>query len=217
MSGDSPGRRGNLTEDDYDRIEAFASKAPEDRNPNDLLPDGAAETGTRTGTPASTCRRIREAMSEAETVREVMENYPARTTSEIMRHAYGDCSHEHEVPPTASPTIRVTECRIFRERFTAGYSVAEIADEFYRSENTITRHIFGRCSHENHPRSVFRDDVEPRECNRLREVYAGHANVGVHAVATAMSMRLEVAASHLFGYCSCEVETEPASTPPETE
>lgn len=76
-----------LTENDYERIEEFARKDPADRNPNDLLPDGAAENGTSTRTSATTCKRIRRSMSEAETVREVMEGYPEATTSEVMRHA----------------------------------------------------------------------------------------------------------------------------------
>jgi len=199
-----------LSDDDYDRIAEFARKDPADRNPNDLLPDGAVENGTSTGTSASACKRIRRSMSEATTVREVMEGYPETTTSEVMRHAYGECSHVHEIPPTASPQIGTVECRTFRERFTAGYSVAEIAEEFYRSDNTVTRHIFGRCSHDNNPRRLSISEVEEEECSRLRGLYKGNENVDVFGAATAMSLRVEVAATHLFGYCECERGHVPA-------
>lgn len=205
--GDSPA---GLTDDDYERIAEFARKDPDDRNPADLLPEGAAENGTSTRTSATRCKRIRRSMSEADTVREVMEGYPGTTTSEVMRHAYGDCSHAHEIPPTASPQIGPVECRTFRERFTAGYSVAEIADEFYRSDNTVTRHIFGRCSHANDPRRLSVSEVPEEECSRLRGLYKGNENVDVEGAATAMSLRLEVAATHLFGYCECERGHVPA-------
>jgi len=199
-----------LSEEDYERIAEFARKDPGDRNPNDLLPEGAPENGTSTGTAPTTCKRIRRSMSEADTVREVMEGYPGTTTSEVMRHAYGECSHDHGIPPTASPKIGTVECRTFRERSTAGYSVAEIADEFYRSDNTVTRHIFGRCSHDRNPRRLSDSEVPEEECSRLRGTYKGNGNVDVDAAATAMSLRLEVAATHLFGYCECERGHVPA-------
>ncbi|MGK7296923.1 MAG: hypothetical protein ACNS61_14055 [Candidatus Wenzhouxiangella sp. M2_3B_020] len=216
MSRDSPSRDDSedspagLTDDDYDRIAAFARTPPEDRNPNDLLPEGASRNGTATSTSETTCKRIRRSMSEADTVREVMENYPGTTTSEVMRHAYGECSHDHDIPATASPQIGEVECRTFRERFTAGYSVAEIADEFYRSDNTVTRHIFGRCSHSNNPRRLSVSGVPEEECSRLRGLYKGNENVDVRGAATAMSLRVEVAATHLFGYCECEYGHVPA-------
>jgi len=220
MSGeDSPGDDGDadagLSEDDYERIRAFARMDPGDRSPADLCPDepqarangeGEESTSSRdtSRVQPSTCRNMRNRMREAETVREVMENYPQTHTSEVMRHVYGECKHDHEIPATASPQIAVPECRRFREYYTDGYEVSEIADEFYRSDNTVTRHIFGRCSHEPRPRSLSVSEVEAWECDRLRRTYRANDKVTVEGAATAMRLRPEVAATHLFGYCECE-------------
>lgn len=203
-----------LTDDDYERIRAFARLDPEDRDPALLVPEGVEGDGNNPhssrGVTVQKCITIRRRMGEADTVREVMEDYPDKHTSEIMKHAYGECNHSHEVPATASPQIKVRECRLFRERYAAGYSVAEISKEFYRADNTVTRHIFGRCSHENHPRPASVSDVEGWECSRLRTTYIGNDKVDVHAAATAMGLRVEVAATHLFGYCECGGEVQPA-------
>lgn len=218
MSGDdSPDDdAAGLTEGDYERIREFAALDPEDRDPALLVPDrsevkrnGQGPHSSR-GVTAQMCITMRRRMSEAETVREVMDEYPDKHTSEVMKHVYGECHHTHEVPATASPQIKDYECRLFRERYAAGYGVSEISDEFYRADNTVTRHIFGRCSHPNRPRPASLSDVEEWECRRLRETYIGNEKVGVHEAATAMGLRPEVAASHLFGYCECEGEADPA-------
>lgn len=201
-----------LTEDDYERLREFAALDPDERDPAILIPEGNGQAphSKRTGISAQKCITIRRRMAEADTVRDVMENYPDKHTSEIMKHAYGECSHSHEVPATASPQIKPRECRLFRERYAAGYSVSEISKEFYRADNTVTRHIFGRCSHENRPRPSSVSDVEEWECSRLRTTYVGNDKVDVDAAATAMGLRVEVAATHLFGYCDCEGEVSAA-------
>lgn len=206
-----------LTEGDRERIRAFLEKDEGDRDPNDLVPDRPADenessgTGDVRGTAAGTCRDMRRRMSDATTVREVMDDYPDKTTSEVMRHVYGDCGHVHDTPPTASPQIGVRECRLFRERYAAGYDVSEISDEFYRADNTVTRHIFGRCSHPNNPRPASVSEVGAEECGRLRRTYVGNEKVSVEGAATAMGLRPEVAGFHLSGYCSCENDASPAA------
>lgn len=223
MSGDSPDG-GGLTEDDYQRIEAFARKDEDDRGPADLIPDtppasstASDETdetgvsrGSSSGMTRSTCRTIRERMGEATTAREVVEAYPQRHTSEIMRHAYGECNCGTDYPPKASPQIKSGECREFRRYYTDGYSVSEIAETFARSENSVTRHIFGRCSHGEEPRTRSPSEVEEWECKRLRSTYRDNAKVDRYAVATAMRLRREVASYHLFGFCECR-HGEPAA------
>lgn len=211
MSGDDgSGQSGEgLTDDDYERIKTFSETDPDDRDPAQLIPTGdygtnGEEPHPSHGLTVQKCITVRRDMSEADTVREVMEDYPDKHTSEIMKHAYGECNHSHGVPATASPQIKTRECRLFRERYAAGSSVSEISSEFYRADNTVTRHIFGRCSHPNVPRPASVSDVDGWECSRIRETYIGNDKVGVEAAATAMGLRVEVAATHLFGYCECE-------------
>lgn len=211
MSGGATSEGNGITEGDRERIREFVETPPDKRVPSILVPDKAPNgNGRSVGVTAQTCVTIRRTMAEAETVREVMEGYPDTHTSEIMKHAYGECSHNHEVPATASPQIKPRECRLFRERYAAGYSVAEIASEFYRADNTITRHIFGRCSHPNDPRPATVSEVRPADCDRLRATYRGNDKVTVNAASTAMGIRPEVSAVHLFGYCSCSGSVEPA-------
>lgn len=215
-----------LTEDELDRIREFARLDEEDRSPSILVPDdapgpraenGAGNGGTRTGATAQTCITMRERMREAETVREVMEDYPRTHTSEVMRHVYGECEHSHGVAPTASPQIGEEECRKFREHYAEGNEVSEIADTFYRSDNTVTRHIFGRCSHPGDPRTTSVSMVLSWECDRLRRTYTGNEKVSVAGAATAMRLRPEVAATHMFGYCDCEGDEDPAGQVEEWE
>lgn len=220
--GESPG----LTEDELDRIREFARLDEDERSPSILVPDDAhgprAENGngaggTRTGATAQTCITMRERMREAETVREVMEDYPSTHTSEVMRHVYGECDHRHEVAPTASPQIGEEECSEFRAHYAERNEVSEIADTFYRSDNTVTRHIFGRCSHDSDPRTTSVSMVRTWECDRLRGTYTGNEKVSVEGAATAMRLRAEVAATHLFGYCGCEGDEDPATRVEEWE
>jgi len=221
--GESPG----LTDDELERIRKFARLDEDERSPSILVPDDApgpraengarANGGTRTGATAQTCITMRERMREAETVREVMEDYPSTHTSEVMRHVYGECEHSHSVAPTASPQIGEEECRKFREHYAEGNEVSEIADTFYRSDNTVTRHIFGRCSHAADPRTTSVSMVLSWECDRLRRTYTGNEKVSVAGAATAMRLRAEVAATHLFGYCECEGDEDPAGQVEEWE
>jgi hypothetical protein len=205
-----------LSEDDFRRISAFADKDPDDRDPSQLVPNAgagrpaAARSARDHGVSARRCKTMRRRMRDAETVQEVMEEYPETHTSEVMKHVYGDCPHSHEEPATASPQIGKRECRLFRERYAAGCDVEEISTEFYRADNTVTRHIFGRCSHENTPRPLSVSAVAASTCRRLRETYVGNPKVNVSGAATATGLRAEVAATHLFGYCSCDVETDAA-------
>lgn len=216
---------GGLTEDDYQRIEAFARKSPDERNPSDLVPDlpevpedtagdetdeNRSSSRSSSGIGADTCRNIRERMGDATTAKEVVESYPQRHTSEIMRHAYGECNCSTDAPPRASPQITRGECREFREYYSDGYPVAEISETFARSDNSVTRHIFGRCSHGDDPRNLSPSEVEPWECKRLRETYNRNEKVDRMAVASAMRLRREVASYHLFGLCECEHREPPA-------
>lgn len=215
-----------LTEDDLDRIREFARLDEDERSPSILVPDDAtgprgenatANGGRSSGPPAETCRTMRRRMRAAETVREVMEDYPQTHTSEVMRHVYGECDHAHGVPATASPQIGVEECSEFRAHYSEGNAVSEISDTFYRSDNTVTRHIFGRCSHPSDPRTVSLSMVRTWECDRLRRTYTRNGKVSVGGAATAMRLRPEVAATHLFGYCGCEGDEDPAARVAEWE
>lgn len=214
-----------LTEDDLERIRAFARKDPADRNPLDLVPEGdptgakhsVDETderrlsdGSDLERPESTCAEIRRRMGEATTAREVVEEYPDRHVSEIMRHAYGECTCSTPYPPKASPQIRSAECREFRSAYASGRSVAEIAETFARSANSVTRHLFGRCSHGVRPRDLSPSEVTARECEHLRATFNRNEKVDLPAVAAAMRLRREVASFHLFGLCDCETAEPPA-------
>lgn len=156
------------------------------------------------------CREIRERMGEARTAREVVEEFPDKHVSEVMRHAYGNCNCEVEVAPSASPQIGPRECREFRDYYKDGYSVSEISGKFARSDNSVTRHIFGRCSHSDTPRDLSPSDVPEQDCRRLRATYNRNEKVDAYAVATALRLRREVANYHLFGLCECEHD-EPAA------
>lgn len=218
MTGDdSPEDDGaGLTDGDYERIRAFADLDVTDRDPDILVPEGVRTNGDAAhpsrGVPPDMCRTMRRRMSDAETVREVMEEFPQTHTSEVMKHVYGECNHDHATPPTASPQIHTDECRAFRERYASGEGVSGISDEFYRADNTVTRHIFGRCSHPPEPRPLFASDVEAWECRRLRETFRGNPNVGVEEAATAMRLRPRIAEIHLSGDCECENDAAPVET-----
>lgn len=222
---------GSITSEEWDRIREFANLSPEERTPAILRPGSSRdpippeertaddENGTGTGNDSppyssgvrpKTCRAIRERMATATTAREVVEAYPSRHTCEVMRHAYGDCTHTHDTPPTASPQIGAGECQAFREEFAGGYLVSEIAEEWARSENTVTRHIYGRCSHPSTPRRLPPREVETAECDRLRRLYGRNETVGLDSVSTALRLRPEVASTHLFGYCKCGGSEPPA-------
>ena len=221
MSGDGESSTG-LTTDEWERIETFAEMDSDERRPEDLLPDlgdeadrpsptasdETDETGVSRGSTRSethtTCKRIRRTMAQATTAREVVESVPSKHTSEVMRHAYGDCRCNHDIPATASPQIRESECQHFRTDYSNGYSVSEIAEKWARSDNTVTRHIFGRCSHDSRPTRTSVSEVEEWVCKRLRTTYNRNPQLDVFEVATAMKLRVKVASTHLFGYCSCE-------------
>ena len=217
-----------LTDDELRRIEEFAQKDPGNRNPSDLVPDvdpqqngdesevvederdDASRRARRDESKREGCREIRERMGEARTAREVVERFPDKHVSEVMRHAYGNCNCNTEVAPSASPQIGPRECREFRDHYRNGFSVSSIAEKFARSDNSVTRHIFGRCSHGDTPRDLSPSEVEVEDCYRLRRTYNRNEKVDAYAVATALRLRREVANYHLFGLCECEHD-EPAA------
>jgi len=202
--------------DEDKRIAVFSMLPVEERDPSILVPNGTrtrtngtGPTGSRRsdrttadGMTAATCAEIRDHMNDALTAREVVENYSEFHTSKIMRHAYGECNHDSvDVPATASPQIGPDECLSMRDDHRRGDAVATIASTWARSENTVTRHIFGRCSHDARPREVSPSRVDVRECERIRRSFEGNRKVSVREVACAMRLRREVVATHLFGYC----------------
>lgn len=192
----------HITTDDWKRIQEFAATEEDDRTPDLLLPD-EDPAGTRTHSGATNpvtgerCRRIRRRMRDATTVREVVAELRKLHRSEIFRHAYGDCGHDHETPPTASPQLRRCECHAMRASFAEGATVSEIADEWFRAENTVTRHVFGRCSHDRTPRPLSPSDVSCDEVTRIRRMLRENEQVGVEEVAAALRLRPEVVATVL--------------------
>lgn len=197
--------------DEERRIALFTMLPIPERDPAILVPTGSGgrDPGgsdpenhtTADGMDGSTCAEIRETMNDALTAREVVENYPTVHTSKIMRHAYGECNHTIDTPATASPQIGPDECLSMRDDYRQGDRVGGIAETWARSENTVTRHIFGRCSHDSRPRDVSPSRVAVEECDRIRRTYAGNEKVSVREVACATRLRREVVATHLFGYC----------------
>ena len=202
--------------DEDKRIAVFSMLPVEERDPSILVPNGTRTRANGTGPPgsrrsdrttadgmtAATCAEIRDHMNDALTAREVVEEHSEFHTSKIMRHAYGECNHDSvDVPATASPQIAPDECLSMRDDYRGGESVAAIASTWARSENTVTRHIFGRCSHDPRPRAVAPSEVGVEECDRIRRTFEGNEKVSVREVACAMRLRREVVATHLFDYC----------------
>lgn len=189
-----PDRLATITADEWKRIQRFAATEEGDRRPDLLVPEGEDPTGTPTHSGATNpvtaerCRRIRRRMRNATTVREVVGEFPKLHRSEIFRHAYGDCGHTHDIPPTASPQLRRRECYAMREAFVEGGTVSEISDEWLRAENTTNRHIFGRCSHDRNPRPLSPSAVPETERTRIVETVAGNKQVGVEDIAAAMRL-----------------------------
>jgi len=214
-------------DDEGKRIAVFSRLPAADRDPSILVPNGNGTAGgrdyypdaadgdesdgkdtdprtrrTTDGVTAAECGEIRDRMNDALTAREVVEEHSEFHTSKIMRHAYGECNHDSvDVPATASPQIGPDECLSMRDDHRRGDAVATIASTWARSENTVTRHIFGRCSHDARPREVSPSRVDVRECERIRRSFEGNRKVSVREVACAMRLRREVVATHLFGYC----------------
>lgn len=218
---EADGRGGDaLTARDRRQIREFVSSPPSERSPDDLVPDGddrentageREDTGTRGqrgGLTPSECRDIRESVREASSVREVASNYPGTHASELMRHARGECSCPVETPTTTSPKVQSPECRDLREAYLSGDSPTEIEREFSRSDNTVMRHVFGRCNHDSDPRDLSPSEVPARLCNRLRGAYRKSEKVTVEQTAVAVRLRPEVTRYHLLGFCSCEVEED---------
>lgn len=163
----------------------------------------------------SDCRDIRRRMKEAERVREVVDEYPHKTASAVLRHAYGDCSCSEEVvdeSPTAVPYVSVDACREFREAYRNGRTPSVLSREFSRTTNSIMRHVYGRCTHSRNPRAVSPSEVPEADCSRLREIVRRVEQSPVESAATALRLRPEVAAFHIRGYCSCEVDTPPIAS-----
>lgn len=217
--------------DEQKRIGVFSMLPVADRDPRILVPPGSKDS-TRTmkprgstaedphtadGVAASTCAEIRESMNDAVTAREVVESYPDLHMSKIMRHAYGECNHDSvDVPATASPQLGPYECVALRDDYQQGDPVSEIVGTWSRSENTVARHIFGRCSHDPRPRDVEPSRVGVVECERIRRTFEGNEKVSVREVACAMRLRREVVATHLFDYCrhnGNDLPEEPAADP----
>lgn len=198
-----PDRFTHITASEWKRIQLFAATAADDRDPDLLVPENEDPVGTATHSGATNpvtaerCRRIRRRMRDAVTVREVVGEYPQLHRSEIFRHAYGDCGHAHGTPATASPQIRRDECHAMRGAFSEGYYVSEIADEWHRAENTVTRHVFGRCSHDCDARAASPSQVSEGQADRLVRTVRENEQVGVEEVATAMRLRPEVVATIL--------------------
>lgn len=195
--------------DEARRIEFFASLSVEDRDPGILVPEEGRSRGSNPGgdagesvdgVPAETCAEIRQTMHDALTAKEVVDEYPHLHTSKIMRHAYGECSHDIETPATASPQIGPDECQAMREDYREGDSITEIASRWSRAENTVTRHVFGRCSHDSVP--MFEDSLTVEKCGRLREAYRSTRDITVGEVACAMRVSPPTARDHLVGECS---------------
>lgn len=198
----APPHLSSISPAEWKRIQAFTATAEGDRSPDMLLPendpDGTPVHGHATNpVTAERCRRIRRRMSEAVTVREVVGEFPQLHRSEIFRHAYGDCGHFHTTPATASPQIRRGECHAMRAAFVEGATISEVADEWFRAENTVTRHVFGRCSHDRNPRQLSPSSVPADERARLCRTYRENAQVDVEDVAAAFRLRPEVAATVL--------------------
>lgn len=198
--------------DEERRIAVFSILSVEDRDPSVLVPNsaeairanggGGRPDANENGIDADACREIRESMTDALTVREVVEEYPDTHTSEIMRHAYGECRHEDVgVDPTASPQVGRDECFAMRDDYQQGDALSGIAETWARAENTVARHVFGRCSHDARPRDLSSSRVAASECDRVRATYRGNPKVSVQDVACAMRLQKEVVATHLFGYC----------------
>jgi hypothetical protein len=230
-------------DDEGRRIGVFSILPASDRDPSILVPTGNGSTGgrdyypdagdgdesdgkdpdprprrTTDGVTAAECGEIRDRMNDALTAREVVEDYPDLHTSKVMRHAYGECNHSEDAvdaPPTASPQIGPDECHAMRDDYRQGNAVSTVAKEWARSENTVTRHIFGRCSHDSRPRDTSPSRVRVRECERLRRTFEGNEKVGVREVACAMRLRKEVAATHLFDYCRHYGNDPPEEDPPD--
>ncbi len=181
------------------RIVFFSLLPVEDRDPSILVPSGnrAEDPG---GVSEATCAEIRTTMKDATTAREVVETYNLHT-SKVMRHAYGGCSHDPDVSPTASPQIGPDECLSMRDDYRTGDDVSTIASEWSRSENTVTRHVFGRCSHAPDPRDVSASEVTVEECRRLREAFRDNEQVGVREAAVSMRLAESPAARHISDFC----------------
>lgn len=197
-----PPHLSNISVDEWKRIQTFSATDENDRSPDMLLPedepDGTPVHGHATNpVTAERCRRIRRRMSSAITVREVVGEFPQLHRSEIFRHAYGDCGHSHATPATASPQIRRGECHTMREAFVEGATISEVADEWFRAENTVTRHVFGRCSHDRDPRDLSPSRVPEAERARLCRTVRENSKVDLLDAAAAFRLRPEVVATVL--------------------
>ena len=159
---------------------------------------------------ADYCSSVRRDMSDASTAREVVEEYPDLHVSEIMRHAYGECECPTDEPPTSSPVISPEECREFRGCYREGLSVGDISDEYYRADNSITRHVFGRCSHDTRPLDQSREEVGADLCRRVRESFARN-DLSLREISTAVRLRPAVVRYHLAG--DCPHSTGPTADP----
>lgn len=108
------------------------------------------------------CEGIREMYEQGVPVKEITKQVPVSSHNSVYYHINGECSHEYRVQLTYS------ECGWMRVKAQKGKSSKELSEEYNLSQDVTTRHIVGKCDHE--------DGIEPLDSQLLRaNAYDGPA------------------------------------------
>lgn len=133
---------------------------------------------------------------------------------QLRDHLYGNCSHDLDVDPTVPPVeqrVSVDECRSFRERINEGKTIVELADQFERKRQTITRHVTGECEHSLNVPTVdknetyIRDRISPANCTELRERFHRREDGDVQEFVTDTDFSYPAVLRHLNGQCGHDI------------
>ena len=209
--------RGQLSEDEAERIVRFAKLDRDARNPVMLTSpsDGAQGTsddevsskGNATkNVGADTCDAIRRTMRDANRASTVVDKFDALHPSTVFRHAEGRCACNGSEEPTTSPRVRPDECDDMRDAFRSGATKRDVMSDFARSSNTVYKHLFGDCDNE---RDRTDGNISTEECGHLRATYRRNDVITGTDLAVAFGVGKSTCYWHLRGSCDHDVDVDP--------
>lgn len=198
-----------FTPDEAGAIVRFARVPESDRDPSlirNYVSNGESNR-VEDGITPTVCAQIRRDMDRADRPTTVIAAHPDKHPSVIFRHATGRCDHDVDVDPTTSPRIMPGECREMRVDFQTGDDFDTICESYNRSENAVTKHVFGRCDHD------FKSHRNGKRtakvlCHRMRKVYR-ETEVSIEDVGNAFLLSRAAAHRHLTGACKHDDDVEP--------
>lgn len=149
------------TDKQREAIERWADKPPEDRHPNDLLPEGRKSSdegggGSNVVSPDE-CAEMRRVFKQDGdlTIKAMAEQRFSYSRTTIAEHVFARrCTHEIAEPAAESPMdsidpdefIQPDECAEMREMYHDGAEIPEVQAAWDASYGQAYHHLAGRCT-----------------------------------------------------------------------